>query len=42
MANVSDVVHQEGVKYITRKHGLSWLVKDGLLDAKIALVMSEA
>jgi general secretion pathway protein E len=42
MTNVSDVVHQEGVKYVSRKHGLTWLVKDGLLDAKIALVMAEA
>ncbi len=42
MHNVGDVLHQEGVSYISRKHGLVWLVKDGLLDSKIALVMMEA
>ncbi|MBU6474714.1 MAG: Flp pilus assembly complex ATPase component TadA [Alphaproteobacteria bacterium] len=41
MHNVSDVLHQEGVRYISRKQGLTWLVKDGLVDPKIALVMME-
>jgi type II secretory ATPase GspE/PulE/Tfp pilus assembly ATPase PilB-like protein len=41
MNNVGDVLHQEGVSYTSRKQGLSWLVKDGLLDPKIALVMME-
>ncbi len=42
MHNVGDVMHQEGVSYISRKQGLLWLVKDGLIDPKIALVMMEA
>jgi len=41
MNNVGDVVHQEGVMYTSRRQGLSWLVKDGLIDPKIALVMME-
>ena len=41
MNNVGDVLHQEGVSYTSRKQGLSWLVKDGLIDPKIALVMLE-
>jgi type II secretory ATPase GspE/PulE/Tfp pilus assembly ATPase PilB-like protein len=39
--NVGDVLHQEGVAYTSRKQGLIWLVKDGLIDPKIALVMME-
>lgn len=41
MNNVSDVIHQEGVSYVSRRQGLCWLVKDGLIDPKIALVMME-
>jgi type II secretory ATPase GspE/PulE/Tfp pilus assembly ATPase PilB-like protein len=41
MNNVGDVVHQEGVMYTSRRQGLTWLVKDGLIDPKIALVMME-
>ena len=41
MNNVGDVLHQEGVSYTSRKQGLVWLVRDGLLDPKIALVMLE-
>ena len=42
MNNVGDVVHQEGVSYTSRRQGLAWLVKDGLMDPKIALVMMES
>jgi len=41
MNNVGDVLHQEGVTYTSRKQGLAWLVRDGLIDPKIALVMME-
>ena len=41
MNNVGDVVHQEGVSYTSRRQGLTWLVKDGLMDPKIALIMME-
>jgi general secretion pathway protein E len=42
MNNVGDVLHQEGVSFTSRKQGLIWLVKDGLIDPKIALVMMES
>ena len=41
MHNVNDIVHQEGVYYTSRQQGLRWLVKDGLIDPKIALVMMD-
>lgn len=37
--NVNDIVHQEGVHYMSRRQGICSLVKDGLLDPKTGLVM---
>jgi hypothetical protein len=37
--NVNDIIHQEGVNYVPRRKGICGLVRDGLLDPKIALVM---
>jgi general secretion pathway protein E len=42
MHNVNDIIHQEGVTYTSRRQGLNWLVRDGLLDPKIALAMTDA
>jgi type II secretory ATPase GspE/PulE/Tfp pilus assembly ATPase PilB-like protein len=42
MHNVNDIIGQEGVSYTSRRQGVRWLVKDGLIDAKIALVMMDA
>jgi type II secretory ATPase GspE/PulE/Tfp pilus assembly ATPase PilB-like protein len=39
MHNVNDVLHLEDVVYTSRKTGLYGLVKDGLIDPKVALVM---
>ena len=41
MHNVNDILYQEGVNYTSRKHGLCWLVKDGLMDPKLALIMMD-
>ncbi len=41
MHNVNDIIGQEGVSYTSRRQGVGWLVKDGLIDAKIALVMMD-
>lgn len=41
MHNVGDVLHQAGVGHTSRKQGLIWLVRDGLLDPKLALVMMD-
>ncbi|MFH1158296.1 MAG: ATPase, T2SS/T4P/T4SS family [Pseudomonadota bacterium] len=39
--NVNDILYQEGVNYTSRKHGICWLVKDGLMDPKLALIMMD-
>ena len=41
MHNVNDILYQDGVSYTSRKHGVCWLVKDGLMDPKLALVMMD-
>jgi len=38
-SNVNDIAGQEGVTYISRRHGICELVRDGLIDPKTALVM---
>ena len=37
--NVNDIAHQEGVIHMPRKRAVFGLVKDGLIDPKIALAM---
>jgi type II secretory ATPase GspE/PulE/Tfp pilus assembly ATPase PilB-like protein len=39
MHNVNDVLHEEGVFYVSRASGVRSLVKEGLIDPKIALVL---
>lgn len=41
MHNVNDILYQDGVNYTSRKHGVCWLVKDGLMDPKLALIMMD-
>ncbi len=41
MTNVNDVITTENVEYISRKHALCELVKEGSMDARTALIMRE-
>ncbi len=40
MHNVNDVVHQEGVQYLSRTDGVRSLVREGLIDPKVGLVLA--
>lgn len=39
--NVNDVIHQEGVKHVTRGDSVRSLVHEGLIDPKLGLVLVE-
>jgi len=41
MTNVSKVIEEEGVEYMSRRESLSALIKEGLIDPKLALLIND-
>ena len=41
MTNVSKVMDEEGVEYMPRRESLSELIKEGLIDPRLALLIND-